>query len=94
VKGSRDTALFIDEAEAARLLGLSVNGLRLARQRGEVDGFYVTIGRRVMFCGPALRLRALGIASPAEIGALARGAGIHDLAGLLAFLGGDGGSKP
>lgn len=94
MKLPRDTALFIDEAAAARLLGMSQGGLRLARQRGEVDGLHISLGRRVMFCEPALRLRALGIATPEQIGAFARGAGIGDLAGLLAFLGDDGEDEP
>ena len=92
MKLTRDTALFIDEAAAARLLGMSQGGLRLARQRGdnELQDLYVTVGRRVLFCGPALRLRALGIATPEQLGAFARGAGIRDLAGLLAWLTDDG----
>jgi hypothetical protein len=67
---------------------MSPGGLGLARERREVDGLYTVVGRRVLWSRPAIRLRALGITSPEQIGQLCRGLGIRQLAGLLAFLGG------
>jgi hypothetical protein len=86
VKPPHDTALFIDEAEAARLLGLSVNGLRLARQRGEVEQLYMTVGRRVLFCLPAIQLRALGL----DAATLAQQVSARDLGSLIDWLIGRG----
>ncbi len=60
----------------ARRLGLSLNGLTLALQRGELAGLFSRVG------------------SAEELGRFCRGAGIGDLQGLLAFLGGDGEARP
>lgn len=83
--------LFCSAGEAATTLGLSEGGLALARQRREVDGLYVAVGRRVLWSRPAIRLRALGITTPEQIGRLCRGLGVGDLEGLLEFLGGEAG---
>ena len=85
------SSLFYSQAEAAADLGMSEGGLGLARQRREVDGLHTTIGRRVLWSRPAIRLRALGVTTPEQIGQLCRGLGIRDLAGLLAWLAGDSG---
>jgi hypothetical protein len=48
----------------------------------------MTIGRRVLWSRPAVRLRALGIDSPEALGRFVKAAGIKDLAGLMRWLGG------
>jgi hypothetical protein len=94
-RGPATATLFYSQAEAAADLGMSANGLGLARQRREVDGLYTTIGRRVLWSRPAIRLCALGITTPEQIGQLCRGLGIRDLPGLLRWLGdGDESEKP
>ncbi len=86
---AESSRLFCSQAEAATKLGMSAGGLALARQRGEVEGLYVTVGRRVLWSRPAIRLRALGITTPEQIGQVCRGLGIRDLAGLLRWLSAD-----
>jgi hypothetical protein len=68
---------------------MSPGGLGLARERREVDGLYTVVGRRVLWSRPAIRLRALGITTPEQIGQLCRGLGIRELAGLLRWLSAD-----
>ena len=84
--------LFYSEPEAARDLNMSPGGLSLARSRGEVDSLFETIGRRVIYSRATVRLHALGLRTPADLGEFCKGAGIRDLAGLLAWLGVDDGS--
>lgn len=83
---SPDSAFFYDEDRAAPDWGLSRNGLALARQRGELEGTYEVIGRRVLYSRLAPRLHALGIRDPESLGRFIRGAGIKDIAGLVSFL--------
>jgi hypothetical protein len=85
---------FYGEAEAAADLGLSPGGLALARSRGEVDSLFETIGRRVIYSRAIVLMRALGLRTPEDLGRFCKGAGIRDLAGLLAFLGADEGGAP
>jgi hypothetical protein len=66
---------------------MSPGGLALARSRGEVDSLFETVGRRVIYSRAAVRLHALGLRTPADLGAFCRGCGISDLAGLIEFLG-------
>jgi hypothetical protein len=80
--------LFYDEPQAAVDWSLSVNGLAGARQRGELEGAYKLVGRRVLYSRIAPRLAALGLSDPAALGAFCRGAGISDLAGLMRWIGG------
>jgi hypothetical protein len=77
------------QAEAAADLGMSENGLGLARQRREVDGLYMNVGRRVLWSRTAIRLHALGIDSPEALGRFVAAAGIKDLANLLRWLNND-----
>jgi hypothetical protein len=77
--------MFISRDRAAELLGMSVGGVVLAMERGELDGLFVRVGRRTLFCLPAMQLRALGVT---DVGAFCRSLGIADLQSLLAFLGG------
>jgi hypothetical protein len=88
------SSLFYSQAEAAVDLDMSPGGLGLARQRREVEGLYTTIGRRVLWSRPAIRLCSLGITTPEQIGQLCSGLGIRDLAGLLDFLSGCNGASP
>ena len=81
---------FIPREETARLMGCSANFVAAMDQRGEIPSWH--LGARVLYPLPALQFRALNIVTPEQIGKFCAGAGIHDLAGLLAFLGGDGGS--
>lgn len=85
----RTSPLFCTEAEAAQLWSLSEGGISLARARGEMDGTFEQVGRRVLYSTLAPRLHALGLRTPADLGAFCKGAGIRDLAGLLRFLSGD-----
>jgi hypothetical protein len=78
--------LFCSKEEAACLLGMSVGGLGLAMQRGECEGLYTRIGRRVLFCLPAIQLRALGVT---DSGAFCRSLGIRNMNSLLEFLNGE-----
>ena len=84
-----DGPLFYDEQAAAVDWGLSRGGLALARQRGELAGAFRLCGRRVLYSRLAPRLAALGLSDPAALGAFVRGAGVSDLAGLVAFLEGN-----
>ncbi len=87
-----DGQLFFDsEEQAAAAWGVSPNGLALARQRGELEGAYVAVGRRVLYSRLAPVLRALGITGPEQLGAFANGIGITDVAGLIQFLTGPSG---
>jgi hypothetical protein len=87
-------ALFFDnEAQAGPTWNMSPNALGEARRRHDpaLDGAFVTIGSRVLYSRLVPRLRALGIKTPAELGAFCAGAGIRDLAGLVKFFGLDEG---
>ena len=86
--GARDE-LVMSREEAAAELGLSVNGLGLAMQRGECDGMFDRYGRCVRFYRPVLQLRALGLRTPSEFGEFCRGLGLRDLPSLLRWLGND-----
>jgi hypothetical protein len=79
-------SLFCSKEEAARLLGMSVGGLGLAMQRGECEGLYTRLGRRILFCLPAIQLRALGVT---DAGAFCRSLGIRNMNSLLEFLNGE-----
>lgn len=81
--------LFYSEDEAAADWGMSASGMQLARSRGELSGIFEQVGRRVLYSRLAPRLHALGLRTPADLGAFCKGAGIRDLAGLVAFLGSD-----
>lgn len=85
---------FYSEPEAARDLNMSPGGLALARSRGEVDSLFETIGRRVIYSRAMVRLHACGLRTPADLGAFCKGAGILDIAALLAWLGTDEESSP
>lgn len=76
--------LFVSESEAAERLGVSRAALISAIQRGEVAGV-TRIGRSVRIFLPALILAGLGT----DAGTLAKQLGCKDLAGLIAFLGGE-----
>ena len=84
--GVTRAGLFCNEAEAAELWGLSPNHLANSRSRGELVDAYELVGRRVLWSRLTPRLHALGIRSPEDLGRFCKGAGIRDLAGLLAFL--------
>lgn len=62
---------------------MSVGGLGLAMERGECEGLYARLGRRILFCLPALQLRSLGVT---DIGAFCRSLGVKNLGSLLEFL--------
>jgi len=81
-------ALFVSRETAAAMLGLSVGGLALAMDRGELERLYQRCGRSIRFCLPAILIRAAGLSDPADLGRFCAGAGIRDLRGLLEFLGG------
>jgi hypothetical protein len=85
MQSPRPDRLFCSKEDAARLLGMSVGGLGLAMQRGECEGLYTRLGRRILFCLPAIQLRALGIT---DAGAFCRSLGIKNMASLLDFLNG------
>lgn len=78
-------SLFCSKEDAARLLGMSVGGLGLAMQRGECDGLYTRLGRRILFCLPAIQLRALGVS---DVGAFCKSLGIKNMNSLVEFLNG------
>jgi hypothetical protein len=78
-------SLFCSKEDAARLLGMSVGGLGLAMQRGECEGLYTRLGRRILFCLPAIQLRALGVS---DVGSFCKSLGIRNLSSLLEFLSG------
>ncbi len=80
----RPDNLFCSKEDAAGILGMSLGGLGLAMERGECEGLYTRLGRRILFCLPAIQLRALGVT---DVGALCRALGIKDLGSLLEFLG-------
>ena len=71
--------IFITRERAAEVLGMSVGGLALAMQRGELDGLYIRLGRRVRFCLPGIELRAMGVT---DVGAFCRSLGVTDLPSL------------
>lgn len=79
-------SLFCSKEDAARLLGMSVGGLGLAMQRGECEGLYTRLGRRILFCLPAIQLRALGVS---DVSSFCRSFGIKNLRSLLEFLNAD-----
>jgi hypothetical protein len=72
---------FVTREEAARRLGLSLNGFALACERGEVAGL-VRMGRSVRIYWPAVILASLG----ADVCSLCRELGIDDLETLAGFL--------
>jgi hypothetical protein len=80
--------LYMTMDEAAHELGLSLGGLTLAMERGELDGCFRRFGRRVRFSRPALRLAALGLADPAALARFCKELGVRDLPSLLAFISG------
>jgi len=82
------SGLFYPEAEAALDWGVSPGGLALARSRGELEGAFVTVGRRVLYSRVAPRLGALGLRDPDALGRFCAGAGICDFEGLMYFLDG------
>jgi hypothetical protein len=92
--GPSTSALYYSQAEAAADLGMSENGLGLARQRREVDGLYTTIGRRVLWSRPGIRLRALGLSDPAALGRFCKALGINNMSDLLSFLVPDDHAEP
>ncbi len=67
---------------------MSLGGLGLAMERGECEGLYIRLGRRILFCLPAIQLRALGVTDTESLGRLARELGVRDLSSLLKFLSG------
>lgn len=72
---------FVTREVAARRLGLSVNGLALAMQRGEIPGV-VRAGRTVRIYWPAVVLAGLGL----DVTALCRQLHIDTLKDLVGFL--------
>ena len=83
-------ALFADnEAQAALDWSMSPNALGEARRRRDpaLENAFVMVGSRVLYSRLVPRLRALGIKTPADLGAFCAGAGIRDLAGLVSFFG-------
>ena len=72
---------FIGREEAARRLGLSLNGFALACQRGEIPGVF-RAGRTVRIYWPAVVLAGLGL----DVQGLFRELGIRDLGNLVRFL--------
>lgn len=86
----RSDSLFCSKEDAARLLGMSVGGLGLAMQRGECEGLYARLGRRILFCLPAIQLRALGVT---DVGQFCKSLGIKNVRALLEFLGGEDGAR-
>jgi hypothetical protein len=78
---------FYSEDEAAVDWHMSTGGLAAARSRKELEGAFVTVGRRVLYSRIRPRIVALGLSDPADLGRFCAGAGISDLVGLLDFLG-------
>lgn len=74
---------FVTREEAARRLGLSLNGFTLACQRGEIPGVF-RAGRTVRVFWPAVVLAGLGL----DVAGLCRELGVDDLESLVSFLGG------
>ena len=70
------------------MLGLSVGGLALAMDRGELDGTFIRTGRNVRFSRPAIHLSALGLSDPVALARFCKELGVRDLPSLLAFLSG------
>ena len=86
--GVTRAGLFCNEDEAAQLWGLSANGLALARARGEFKGAYKVAGRRILYSRLAPALSALGLRTPADLGAFVASAG-WNIDDLMRFLGVD-----
>jgi excisionase family DNA binding protein len=82
-------SLFISVEQLAERVGVSRNLLLAQIERGELRGVQ-RIGRRILIAWPAWQLAALAL-SPEDFGHLLAGLGVRDLAGVLAFLNGDGG---
>jgi excisionase family DNA binding protein len=76
--------LFVDEAGAARLLGVSRNHVVACISRGELAGV-VRLGRTVRIFVPALLMQGMGT----DLAGLARDLKLHDLASVVAFLSGE-----
>ncbi len=84
------SGLYCRREVAAAILGISVGGLDLAMQRGELEGLYTRVGRSVRFHLPALSLRAAGLGSPQALGEFVKAAGITTVDELIVFLGSNG----
>ena len=78
-------ALFVSRETAAAMLGVSIGGLSLSMERGELDGLFIRVGRSVRFCRAALELRALGVT---DTGAFVKSLGIASVDDLVKFLDG------
>lgn len=85
--------IFITRERAAEVLGMSVGGLALAMQRGEMNGLFIRWGRTVRFFRPALQLLALGLADPAALARFCAELGVEDLPSMLAFILGPDGAR-
>ena len=83
------SGLYCRREVAAAILGISVGGLDLAMQRGELEGLYTRVGRSVRF-HLALSLRAAGLGSPQALGEFVKAAGITTVDELIVFLGSNG----
>ena len=88
---SGGSTFFYGEPEAARDWNMSPGGLSLARSRGELEGAYEIVGRRVLYSRIAPRLHALGLRTPEDLGRFVEAAGVRNLNSLLEFLGADAG---
>ncbi len=84
----RRLRLYMNLEQAADELEMSVGGVRLAMDRGELAGMFRRIGRSVRFSRPAMQLAALGLDDPAALGRFCRELGVRDLPSLLRFLSG------
>ena len=82
-RGRTTEGSFIGRDEAARRLGLSVNGFSLACQRNEIPGVF-RAGRTVRVYWPAVVLAGLG----RDVGSLCRELGLASLDDLVKFLDG------
>lgn len=74
--------------QAADELEMSVGGVRLAMDRGDLHGMFRRVGRNVRFSRPAMQLAALNLDDPVALGRFCRELGVRDLSSLLKFLSG------